>query len=80
MLQQEAAPWLPEQASNDPLKLLPPAPSQTLSEISRCFTVARQAKCTQVVEVALTASFRHRQNVIRIPKRSARSDRLHPIQ
>ena len=53
---------------------------QTGTENSRRFTMAKQAKSSDVVQVALSSAFTHGEDVVCVPEASAAGYGLHAVE
>jgi len=51
--------------------------AEAAAKIRRCFAMAWQAECAEIVEIALTAAFRDGKNVVGVPERAAGGHGLH---
>jgi len=49
-------------------------------QFRRNLAMTRQAQRPQIIQIALPATLRHRLDMIRVPQRPPRRNRLHPIQ
>lgn len=54
--------------------------NEPLAERGRGFAVAKQAKCAEVVEIALASAFGHGADVIGVPEAAAAGDGLHAVE